>query len=85
MRRGLEAMRECVSVFVSVRVYVYVSVTGPGGLIIQGVLNLHFRSPHSQPCLMVNTDEYCIFTVNPCVCQRGERDKCRVTERKRRR
>jgi len=36
-------------VFVHVQVGVCVSVTGPGGLIIQAVLNIRFCGPPSQP------------------------------------
>lgn len=61
-------------------VFVFVSVTGPDGLIIQAVLNLHF--PHRAACLMVNPDEYCILTTSPGTSERDERErvKCSVTE-----
>lgn len=79
----------CGSVFVFVPVCFFVSVTCPSGSIIQAVLNLHFLQPSQPARLMVSTDEYCIFTINPLraskTVKKKRRNKCRVTERKRRR
>lgn len=76
MHSSTQAIHECVLECASV------PVTGPGGLIIQAVLNLHSSSPLQPAHLMVNTNEFCIFTMKPraCVRKRGE-DKRRVTER----
>lgn len=56
----------------SVRVCVCVSVTGSRWFNYSGCIKSSSPRPSESACLMVNTDEFCIFAVNPRVCQREE-------------